>query len=72
MTLTPEQLSAYLDMLREKGISQFECEEFSVSFLPQAMEQDLEDTPVRAEPKNAWGDRRLWNGHEPPKFPGKG
>lgn len=78
--LTPDQLDEYLDVLRDKGVTHFACEVFTVTLglAPEEEEDDIgkaiqeakeaEHAPRAA--RGVFGHPSLWNGGQPPRFPG--
>lgn len=82
MELSPDRMSAILDLLRDCGVAEFECEEFHVRFVDELSELPmnlptprLEEHPVNpmrhVEPSrdDQWHNPNLWNGSVPPSFP---
>lgn len=71
--MNPSELDGVLEVLRDNGVKEFQCESFHVKF--------FENVPVMAEvteprrdvepPRSAWHDPKLWPDGKPPSFPGK-
>jgi hypothetical protein len=71
VNITPEQLEAYLDILLDKDVEEFECSDFHVRFA--ATEEAMEAQPVIAgekkeAPQSMWHHHALWPGGKPPSF----
>ena len=77
MELTPDTIDAWLYMLREHGVKEFNCALFSVKLHPEETSGNSGDNVVgeiNREPEYTgplWKNPRLWAGGEPPKFPGQ-
>jgi hypothetical protein len=78
--IDPEQLRELLEVLREEGVSQFSCPEFSCSLLPNAPGEFDEDigTAIReaqeaerlpSVARGIFGHPSLWPSGRPPTFP---
>ena len=76
MELTPEQLDAYLQILKEHGVTEFLGQGFHVVFTPPAPAPVVEDhrtpEPRQAEIRSMWESPELWPGGEPPTFHKRG
>ena len=72
MAISPEQIDAFLEILRSRDVMEFECEDFHVRFAPPAYQPQVQEVEDRVEGlptrNSMFEDRRLWNGHEPPRF----
>lgn len=76
-----KEMEDWLDMLREKGVTQFSCPDFTCTLgaLPADEDDDDDIGTAIAEAKQAaqaplaarglFGDPRLWGGRTPPSFP---
>lgn len=75
--LSPEQVEAWLEMLREMGVSAFEGPHFSVTFFDRAPQpephKDEDARPYKEPPAitSNFEHPSLWAGGKPPKFPTK-
>lgn len=78
--VNPEQLEAFLDLLVECGVEEFEGFGMHVRFtsamftkdkeVPAAPEEVLRARPEeRAAPTSIWEVPELWPGGKPPRFP---
>lgn len=70
MELEPRELATYLQVLREAGVDEFKCANFSVKLYPTAhVEQILPERNKPAPQRSLFQDPKLWPGGVPPKFP---
>jgi hypothetical protein len=73
--LTPEQIDAWLAMLREHQVEEFEGQAFRVKFAPgsgpRASKEEATPAQVKPAPRSVWEDPSLWQGGEVPTFPKK-
>lgn len=75
--LNPEKLQAFLDLLVESGVEEFEGYGVHVRFTAglftpdKEVVQETEASEPRAQPSNLWEVPTLWPGGKPPSFPGK-
>jgi hypothetical protein len=74
MALDFERIEAQLQMLREMGVSEFECEDFTVRFndyVPSTTTTVVEHTEGVPAPRSMFENKLLWANGEPPRFPKK-
>lgn len=70
--MSPGELDALLKVLEERGVSDFECDAFSVRFYPAIpVEVTVPRTQEPVIPKSVWHDKNLWPDGKPPAFPAK-
>lgn len=74
--LDTQRLQAFLDMLVESGVAEFEGYGVHVRFTDNLFTPDKEvprDAAAerRPEPNTMWEVPELWPGGKPPTFPGK-
>lgn len=73
--LSAEQMEAWLSMLRDAGVQEFEGPHFSVKFYPPAPPAPVYETPKEDRPykepasTTMWDNPALWPGGKPPTFP---
>lgn len=68
VALTPQDLAAYLRVLREANVREFSGLGLCVVFTPEV--PDMEQTESDPPPRNIWEHKTLWPGGKPPTFPG--
>jgi hypothetical protein len=70
--LNVEQVAAFLEILRDSGVEEFEGFGFHVKFSPNFVEEETEPTyqtrPSATKPPTLFETPTLWPGGQPPKF----
>lgn len=73
MALTPDELKAYLRVMREEGVRRFQWGDWAVEMGPEqeaAQPREKQGKGFQA-PKTLFQNASLWPGGVPPKFPGE-
>jgi hypothetical protein len=77
MDFNPEKIQAFLDMLIETGVEEFEGFGMHIRFTAGLFTRgnEAEDHPARSEerevPSTLWETPELWPGGKAPQFPSK-